>query len=79
MVSLVSVSDWNVTAVGAGAAAIAALITVSRAMSRRRRRQTTARARALGERRIEIVAIDDVKEQNPELQTIRIKTREERS
>jgi len=51
--------DWNVAAVGASAAAIAALVTVARGVRRRRRRQTDARTPQLGERRIEVVAIDD--------------------
>jgi membrane protein implicated in regulation of membrane protease activity len=51
--------DWNVTLFSASAAVIAALITVARGLRRRRRRQTTARAHQLGERRIEVVAIDD--------------------
>jgi membrane protein implicated in regulation of membrane protease activity len=53
--------DWWVAAVGASAAAIATLITLARAIKRRRRRQTAARALALGDRRIEIVAIDERK------------------
>jgi membrane protein implicated in regulation of membrane protease activity len=51
--------DWNTAAISASAAAIAALITVARGMRRRRRRQTTAQGHPLGERRIEVVAIDD--------------------
>jgi len=51
--------EWNVTAISASAAAIAALIAVARGLRRRRRRQITARAHHLGERRIEVVAIND--------------------
>jgi hypothetical protein len=50
--------DWNTAAINASAAAIAGLIVVAHDLRGRRRRQATARAHALGERRIEVVAID---------------------
>jgi hypothetical protein len=50
--------DWWLPAVGVSGAVIAVLITVGRGIRRRRR---SARAPALGERRIEIVAIDERK------------------
>jgi hypothetical protein len=50
--------DWNAVAIGASATAIAALIVVTRRLRRRRRRQTIAGVHPLGERRIEVVAID---------------------
>jgi len=50
--------DWKVTAISASAAVIAVLIAVARGLRRRRRRRT-ARAHHLGERRIEVVAIND--------------------
>jgi hypothetical protein len=53
--------DWWLAAVGASGAAIAALIAAVRGMRRRRRSETTARAPTLGDRRIDIVAIDERK------------------
>ena len=50
--------DWNVVAAGASAAAVAALFAVARALRRRRRGQMTTGVHPLGERRIEVVAID---------------------
>jgi hypothetical protein len=50
--------EWGFSAVGASGAAIALLIAATRGMNRRRR---NAEASALGERRIEIVAIDERK------------------
>jgi hypothetical protein len=57
--------DWNVAAVSVGAAAIAAMITAARGLRRRRRRRATARAYQPGERRIEVMAIDQDVEQEP--------------
>jgi hypothetical protein len=58
----VDVLDRNVAAVGVGAAAIAALLTAARGL---RRRHATARADKPGERRIEVVAIDEDVAQDP--------------
>jgi MYXO-CTERM domain-containing protein len=57
--------DWNVAAVSASASAIAALIAVAVGLRRRRRSQTTGGADPLPERRIEVVAIDEDVEQEP--------------
>jgi membrane protein implicated in regulation of membrane protease activity len=51
--------DWNMAAISVSATAIAAVIVVLRGLRRRTRRQTTARAHPLGERRIDVVAIDE--------------------
>ena len=57
--------DWNLAALSASASAVAALIAVAVGLRRRRRNQTTRGADALPERRIEVVAIDESKD-NPE-------------
>jgi len=53
--------DWNTAVISASAAAIACLTFLAHDLRRRRRRKAAARADAIRERRIEIVAIDERK------------------
>jgi MYXO-CTERM domain-containing protein len=51
--------DWHTAAAAASAAVVAALLGLAAGLRRRRHRTTLGRARGVGERRIEVVAIPD--------------------